>query len=318
MLYFYLFLISFLLSLIFTFLAKKIGFRFALFDKPQGDELKIHKILIPFTGGFAMLSVFILLLFTVWILKVKGFLFFDTNKLLVLISGSLLAWLYGFWDDLKWHRIDSNISQYNKLLFQLVLAFVIAILFIIGKVYWQFIPNPFISLIVSFFYFLVIFNAINIQDGLDGLLAGIAFISFVGFLIIALFLSDILGIILTSVLAGMILGFLFFNWNPASVFLGNNGSQFLGFIMTFFAVYYTMKPYNFHWLIAPLFIIGVPILNIVFVVLRRTIIGQSVFKADRHHLYDEILSKVSSVKTTVLINYLIQTILVGIGTYLIF
>lgn len=318
MLYFYLFLISFLLSLIFTFLAKKIGFRFALFDKPQGDELKIHKISIPFTGGFAMLSVFILLLFTVWILKVKGFLFFDTNKLLVLISGSLLAWLYGFWDDLKWHRIDSNISQYNKLLFQLVLAFVIAILFIIGKVYWQFIPNPFISLIVSFFYFLVIFNAINIQDGLDGLLAGIAFISFVGFLIIALFLSDILGIILTSVLAGMILGFLFFNWNPASIFLGNNGSQFLGFIMTFFAVYYTMKPYNFHWLIAPLFIVGVPILNIVFVVLRRTIIGQSVFKADRHHLYDEILSKVSSVKTTVLINYLIQTILVGIGTYLIF
>jgi len=155
------------------------------------------------------------------------------------------------------------------------------------------------------------------MDGLDGLLAGISFISFLGFLIVAGLLSDVLGMILAIILLGIVFGFLFYNWHPASIFMGNNGSQFLGFIMTFFAIYYTIKPYNFSWVFVPLFIIGVPILNIVFVVLRRVIKKQGIFTADRHHLYDKILGKVGSIRKTVLINYLIQIILVSIGLLLV-
>lgn len=317
MLYFYLFLISFFLSLIFVFLAKKIGLKYGLFDRPEGDQLKIHKKPIPLTGGFAMIVIFIFLLSVSWILKVKGFLFFDTNKLLVLILGSLIGWLYGFWDDLKWKRVDGSVSQIFKIVIQIVLGIVISILFIIGKIYWQFIPNPFISLIVSFFYFLIIFNAINILDGLDGLLAGIVFVSLVGFLVVGIILSDVLGIVLSVILLGIVLGFLFYNWRPASIFMGNNGSQFLAFVMTFLPIYYTIKPYNLSFLFGSLFIVGLPLLNISFVILRRTIKGQSIFKPDRHHLYDEILNKVGSVKKAVLINYLIQIILVIFGLFLI-
>lgn len=317
MLYFYLFLVSFLLSLFLNFLAKKAGHKYRLFDEPRGDILKIHKQPVPFTGGFAMLGVFVLILSVSWLLKTRGFLVFDTNKLLTVILGAVLAFGYGLGDDLKWHRTTTIISQKGKLLIQVALGVIVAILLVLGQVYWHFIPHPFVSLVVSLIYFLVIFNAVNIQDGLDGLLGGIAFIAIAGFLIVSLLLSDVLGILLVVILLGSILGFLFYNWQPASIFMGNGGSQFLGFMMTFFAIYYTIKSYSFSWLFGPLLIVGVPLLNILFVVWRRLANRQSIFQADRHHLYDEILAKIGSSKKTVLINYLIQIILVALGLFLI-
>jgi UDP-GlcNAc:undecaprenyl-phosphate GlcNAc-1-phosphate transferase len=115
-------------------------------------------------------------------------------------------------------------------------------------------------------------------------------------------------------LLGAIIGFLISNWNPASIFMGDNGSHFLGFSLALLAIIFSGHPiYNFKAFIGPILIIGWPIIDAGWAILRRISKGQSPLQGDRGHLYDRLSDKGLSTKKTVLLCSLVQVIIVGVG-----
>lgn len=150
-------------------------------------------------------------------------------------------------------------------------------------------------------------NAINLIDGLDGLSSGISLISCISLLIIfATNGSSILSIILITALAGGIVGFLPFNFNPAKTFVGDVGSNFLGFSLAVISILGVAKTYTVLVLIAPLIVLGLPIFDTIFAIFRRIIKGKSlkaVFKPDKGHLHHRLMAKGYTQKQAVLILY---------------
>ena len=311
LIYFILFLISFILTIIFIFPAKKISSDLDFYDNPNNDSLKVHKLPISFLGGGAMISSFLLTLTIVWFFKKNGFFDFRTSQLIALFIGSIIVWFYGFWDDIRWQQ-RLKMGQWAKIFFQIPIILALSLILFSAQIQWLFIPLAIIGILVSAFYFIFIINAANIQDGLDGLLAGLVLISSIGFFIISFLTANILGLVLSSIVIGNTVAFLFFNWYPASIFMGNNGSYFLGFLMAVFAIMNT-KPLNFVWLFGPLLILGMPLFNAGYVFLRRIIYHQPLLSADRYHFYDFLHKILGSVKKAVLINYLIHIIFVAAG-----
>lgn len=313
--YLTIFLISVIITLIFVPLSKKLALKYSLCDDPAKDFLKVHKTPIPFLGGGAMLFDFILSLLFVWFLKKNGFLNFETPKLIAIFIGSIISWLYGLWDDTRWQE-RVKINQKMKIFFQIPIALTIVLILYINQIQWQFISIPIIGILFSIFYFIFIMNAVNIQDGLDGLAGGIILISSLGFLILSILTGNTLVLIISLIIIGSIFAFLFFNWYPASIFMGNNGSYFLGFLMAVFVIMNT-KPGSFVWLFCPLLILGMPLFNTGYVFLRRIIKHQPLFLADRHHFYDELHQVFGSVPKSVLMNYFIHTVFVAVGLMLL-
>jgi UDP-GlcNAc:undecaprenyl-phosphate GlcNAc-1-phosphate transferase len=305
------FCIAFILTLIFIPIAKRLSLNYNLHDDPENDSLKVHKVPISFLGGGAMFFALLLTLMTAWVFKKNGFLDFETPKLMAIFIGSTISWFYGFWDDTRWQP-RLKISQGAKIFFQMPIILTLALILYIVQIRWQFFITPIIGILASFFYLIFITNAINIQDGLDGLLGGLVLISSCGFFVISLLTNNILGLILSSIIIGNNLAFLFFNWCPASIFMGNNGSYLLGFLMAVFVIMNT-RPGDFVWLFGPLLILGMPLFNAGYVFLRRFIHHQPLFSADRHHFYDETYRIFGSVPKSVLVNYLIHAIFVAAG-----
>lgn len=309
------FFISFVLTLVSIPFVKGLSLKYNFYDDPKKDSLKVHKIPISFLGGGAMLFVFLFGSILAWIFKRAGFLDFETPKLVAIFIGSTLSWFYGFWDDTRWQQ-RVKISQKMKIFFQIPIVLALVLILYINQIQWQFISIPIIGILFSIFYFIFIMNAVNIQDGLDGLAGGIILISSLGFLILSILTGNTLVLIISLIIIGSIFAFLFFNWYPASIFMGNNGSYFLGFLMAVFVIMNT-KPGSFVWLFCPLLILGMPLFNTGYVFLRRIIKHQPLFLADRHHFYDELHRVFGSVPKSVLMNYFIHTVFVAVGLMLL-
>ena len=164
-----------------------------------------------------------------------------------------------------------------------------------------------VSYIFTIGWIVGITNAINLIDGLDGLSSGISLISCISLLIIfATNGSSILSIILITALAGGIVGFLPFNFNPAKTFVGDVGSNFLGFSLAVISILGVAKTYTVLVLIAPLIVLGLPIFDTIFAIFRRIIKGKSlkaVFKPDKGHLHHRLMAKGYTQKQAVLILY---------------
>ena len=150
-------------------------------------------------------------------------------------------------------------------------------------------------------------NAINLIDGLDGLSAGISVISAVSLLIIfVLNGSPLISILLITALAGALVGFLPFNFAPAKTFIGDTGSNFLGFSLSIISILGVAKTYTAAVIVLPLLALGLPIFDTVWAIIRRLIKGKSIkaiFKADKGHLHHIIVARGFSQKQAVLILY---------------
>lgn len=309
--YLVIFLISFITALILIPFIKRMSFKYNFFDDPKKDNLKIHKKPIPFLGGVAILFAFLFGLVFTWILKKNCFLDFETSKIIAIFIGGTMAWFYGFWDDTQWQQRIKK-GQSAKIFIQIPIVLILALLLFLTQFYTQLTSISIISILISAFYFIFIMNAVNVQDGLDGLAGGIVLISSLGFFILFLLTNNILGLVLASILIGGIFGFLFFNWHPASIFMGNNGSYFLGFLMAVFVLMNTNFG-SFTTIFAPLLILGMPIFNTGYVFSRRIFKRQRLFSADRHHFYDKLHQFFGSVPKSVLVNYFIHIIFVSLG-----
>lgn len=298
--------VAFICSLVFIPLLKKLAFKLNCYDDPTGDALKIHQKPIPYLGGIG-----IFIGFGAGLAIARIFHQISGLQSLGLLIGSIIILFLGFWDDLKWKKFG---SPFLKLFCQLLAGTVIVLILIKIGVNFNFSIYPVLAALIAGFYVVGAMNALNMQDGMDGLAGSVTIVSLTGFAILSATQSNIFGLILSLSLLGGIIGFLVYNWNPASIFMGDNGSHFLGFLLAILAIMFTGHPlYNIKQFIGPILIIGLPIFDAGWAIIRRISHGQSPLLGDRGHLYDRLHLKGLSIKKTVLICCLVQIIIVGVG-----
>ena len=257
--YLILFLLAFTSSLLLTALVRSIARKLRAIDLPGGR--KVHDKPIPRLGGFSIFITFNLVLI---IASQIDFFFFRENFLKEinfawLIVASAIVLGMGAVDDFK--KMPPSV----KFFFQIIAGLIVAL----TCCRIEFITLPFgtihlgiLSIPITVLWVVAITNAINLLDGLDGLAAGISFIVYLAMFGISL-LNQNIGIALTSIiLAGSILGFLRYNFHPASIFLGDSGSCFLGFILSVLPLLGGLKGPTTLVILIPILALGLPIIII--------------------------------------------------------
>lgn len=227
-------------------------------------------------------------------------------KLMGFFIGILIIALTCFLDDVK------GIPPLTKLAGQLIAAIIVVYSGVrIGNLNLPFFNeiglSDAISIIITLGWIIGITNAINLIDGLDGLSSGISIISCISLLIIfSLNASPVMAIILITALAGSLVGFIPFNFNPAKTFMGDTGSNFLGFSLAVISILGTAKTYTIMVIVAPLIVLALPVADTIMAIIRRTIKGKSikaVMEADKGHLHHKLMKKGYSQKQAVFILY---------------
>lgn len=249
----YLFTFSFLLSMLLTSVFRKVSFRFKILDYP--DERKIHSVPVPLLGGIGLYISFVItiLLNFHFSLQLKG----------VVIGASIIVFM-GLMDDIK--PISAGLRLVGQILSALILIYCGVMVSFLPNVWWGKIGEAIITVI----WIVGITNALNFLDGLDGLAAGLSAIAAGSFFVIAIQTNQVYLGYLSVVLAGAAIGFLFYNFYPAKIFLGDAGSGFLGFCLAGLAV-------MGHWaekdpiaaLSVPVLILGVLIFDMIYITLSR-------------------------------------------------
>jgi UDP-GlcNAc:undecaprenyl-phosphate GlcNAc-1-phosphate transferase len=328
------YLILFLLASVFSFLltplVRVISRRLGVLDIP--DERKIHKNLIPRWGGIPIFVAFNLVLlisacFDFFHLPI-GFL--KEISYNWLFAGSLLVMGLGAIDDIQ--RVPVPL----KFLFQIVAALFVIIAF--PKIEAIFTPFGTIhfgiwSFLITILWVVAITNAINLLDGLDGLAAGTSFIVCIAMFGISL-LNQHIGIaLITVIFAGSIMGFLKYNFHPASIFLGDSGAYFLGFVISVLSIMSGQKGTTSVAILIPIIALGLPIMDTILSMFRRLLKslhivevdqdknivkffyldGWSMFKADKDHIHHRLLKIGFTHKKAVVFLYAVSLVLGGLA-----
>jgi UDP-GlcNAc:undecaprenyl-phosphate GlcNAc-1-phosphate transferase len=162
---------------------------------------------------------------------------------------------------------------------------------------------------VTVFWIVLITNAVNLIDGLDGLAAGVSVISSICLVVVALVYSDMTVAVLCGALAGGCVGFLPYNISPARIFMGDTGSTFIGYVLALASVQGLFKIYALISFAVPFFMLGLPIFDVCFAVISRVSHGESPMKADRKHVHYRLLDMGLSKQQTVAVLYVVSGIL---------
>lgn len=283
-------ILCFIVSVIITPLVKKFAFFIGATDRP--NQRKVHQSIMPRLGGLAIIISFML---GVFLMRPEN------PSLLPILIGCLIITVTGFLDDML------ELPAKYKLIGQLAAACVVVFL---GNLQVAFINLPFgaqlqfglLSIPFTIIWIVGITNAINLIDGLDGLAAGvssIALISISGMAIIqGYFIVATIGLI---VLAST-LGFLIYNFHPASIFMGDTGALFLGFMISVLSLM-GFKNVTFISFVIPVIILAVPISDTFFAILRRIIHKKPLGAPDKQHLHHCMLRIGFSHRQTVLLIY---------------
>lgn len=294
------FFIAFIISVLIMPLIIKLAKKQGIVDKP--GKRKIHKEPIPLLGGLGIFIAFIIPLF----------IFTTINAKSIVIALSLFfITLLGILDDVY------DIKASRKLLVQIICSALVVIFDVrvgIGQVVTTnlFIANA-IDIILSIIWIIGIINAINLIDGVDGLAGGVTFISSIGFLLVGLMSDDRLVSLMSSLLAGAVLGFLIYNFYPAKIFMGDAGSTFLGFCLAIISLLIPEYSVNKSSLLAPILILGIPIFETGVSILRRAFMRKNIFEADRKHTHHKLMDMGFSQKWTTLIIYGMASFSVVLG-----
>ena len=301
------FILALGLSLIFTPIIKKIAEKFGFVDIP--NERKIHQKIIARMGGLAIFLSFAIVTLIFFLTKKDFFIFapwHDYNlvaKFTGIIIGALILVIVGLVDDKK------TLSPWTKLGAQIIAALIV----IISGTRIEYLNNPLggfinfnlaVSYLISLVWIVGIINVVNFLDGLDGLAAGVSFFAAISIFFLSLLLTvyQPATAFLSIVLAGSILGFLPYNFNPAKIFMGDSGSLFLGYALAILSIISGAK------MATALLVLGFPIIDGLWVVARRVARHESPFKPDKTHLHHRLLSIGLSVKGAVILLWMISLI----------
>ena len=293
--FYFILIVTFFISFILVPLARKIAFHVNAVDKP--NHRRVNEVAMPTQGGLAIFVTFMI-----------GFMLFaDMNvQMISILIGGFILILTGFIDGIN------SIKASHKMLAQICAA---AVVVFYGKIFLSdisflglafTIPSP-LNYIFSIIFIVGIINAINLIDGLDGLCGGVSSIYFATIAIIAFILNRFggLDIMLALIMLGSTLGFLFHNFPPASIYLGDTGSMFLGYMISVISLL-GFKVTTLTSLVIPLVILAIPIFDTLLAIFRRILKGESIGKPDKEHFHHQLLKMKFSTRTTVLIIYAVN------------
>lgn len=310
--------ITLIISLIVTPKVIKWSIKHNIVDIPK-DSRRIHSKPMPRIGGLAIV-ISMVVGFLIYFLFTKNIESIALGKkFLGYAIGAFFIFLMGFIDDVYGLR-----ARY-KFWFQLAAAIVVFAFGIrVSGFKIPFIQEETIALstwldfILTTVWIICITCALNLIDGLDGLSAGIASIAGISLLIIFLATSASLeAIIITAVFVGALLGFLPFNFNPAKTFMGDVGSNFLGFTLSVVSMLGFAKGYTIIAILAPILALGVPIFDTLFAMIRRILKGQPPLKPDGAHIHHRLIKMGFTQRQAVLLLYTLSTILCMVAVLII-
>ncbi|USK59533.1 glycosyltransferase family 4 protein [Peribacillus asahii] len=283
-------LIAFLLSMFLTPYVGKLAFKLGATDKPNAR--KVHSKIMPRMGG---LAIFLSFLFT--------FLIFSDRVMeqLPLLIGAILIIIIGIADDMV------ELRAAPKFLGQIGAALIIVLW---GGLEVEFINLPFgeplqfgvLSIPITILWIVGIINAINLIDGLDGLAGGVSTIALITIAIMAVIKQDIFVATVALIVIGATVGFLKYNFHPAKIFMGDTGAMFLGYVIAVLSLQ-GFKNVTMVSLIIPIIILGVPISDTFFAIIRRVVNKKPISAPDKSHLHHCLLNVGFTHKQTVILIY---------------
>jgi UDP-GlcNAc:undecaprenyl-phosphate GlcNAc-1-phosphate transferase len=283
-------IVCFAVSILITPLIKKLAFLIGATDRP--NKRKVHQSIMPRLGGLAIFISFI-----IGILIEQP----ENPSSLAILLGSLIIVITGFCDDL--FELPAKYKLFGQLAAALTVVF-------LGDLQVVFINLPFggqlefglLSIPFTILWIVGITNAINLIDGLDGLAAGVSSIALITISGMAIIQGNLYVVMVGSIVLASSLGFLIYNFHPASIFMGDTGALFLGFIISVLSLL-GYKNVTFISFIIPVIILGVPISDTIFAILRRIINKQPLSAPDKSHLHHCMLRLGFSHRQTVLLIY---------------
>lgn len=297
-------LAAFLISLALTPWVRSRAFSWGAVDVP--NQRKVHHVYMPRLGGLVIYLAFIPAVLMAFSFKMP---------VLGLVLGATLIMLLGIVDDIR------GLSPRMKLAGQIVAALAV----IPFGIRVDFVTNPFnneivtlglIAIPVTVLWLVAVTNAVNLIDGLDGLAGGISCIASLTMAAVALTQFRIFGdfgqlevVFLSLILAASVLGFLKYNFHPASIFLGDSGSMLLGFSLGVISVLGLTKSATAISVIIPLVVLGIPLLDTVFAIVRRYHGHKPIFQPDKEHLHHQLLARGFTHRETVVLIYIISMLL---------
>ncbi len=286
--------VAFVLSYFLTPVAKKFAIKIGAIDVPK-DDRRVHTKPIPRMGGLAIYVAFTICMFLFSDIEMK--------KLIGIFLGSTILVITGMVDDVKPLRAS----------LKLVIQIVAALILVQFGFRIEFLTNFFqrsgyiffdgLSIPITVIWIVGITNTINLVDGLDGLATGIATIAAATFAYVSYTTGNVPVAILSLTLAASSLGFLPHNFNPASIFMGDTGAYFLGFVLAAISIEGTLKGTTAITLIIPVLALGLPIFDTLFAIVRRALNKKPIFGADKGHFHHRLLHIGLDQKRAVLMIY---------------
>lgn len=281
--------LAFVASILLTPLVKMLAFKIGAVDRP--NYRKVHARIMPRLGGLAIFGAFL----------IGYFVLRPENPIaLFIVLGALMIIITGVLDDMF------EITAKAKIAGQLIAAGIV----IYGGLNIDFIKLPFggvldfgyLNIPLTVLWIVGITNAINLIDGLDGLAAGVSTIALITIAGMALMMGNVFVFAMAALLAASTLGFLFYNFHPAKIFMGDTGALFLGFMISVLALM-GFKNITVISLIIPIIMLGVPISDTFFAIVRRLRMKQKLSAPDKSHLHHCLLNVGFTHRQTVLIIY---------------
>ena len=290
--------IALISTFFFTFLVKKLAFKLNIVDFP--NQRKIHKKATPRIGGLA-----------IFIGSSLGLIYLQPEHihLTAIICGSLIIILTGILDD------KFNIRPIIKLSGQLIAtSFLISSGLVIERITLPFlgmIDLGMFSVLITVLWVIGVTNAINLIDGLDGLATGVSTIALLSLLTMAIVDLQIFAAYLCIVIIGANLGFLYHNFYPAKIYMGDTGSNFLGYMIAVISMLGLFKNIALLSFVIPIIVLAVPIFDTLFAIIRRLLNKQQIMKPDNKHIHYQLLRAGLSHQQSVIIMY-VFSLLFGI------
>jgi UDP-GlcNAc:undecaprenyl-phosphate GlcNAc-1-phosphate transferase len=290
------------------------------------DERRVHKRPTPTLGGAAMLGGFLVAMLVAWQLHAFETLFESSTAPIGIVIAAIVIWVVGVIDDLREVSAPAKIA--GMVLAGSILSFAgVGILFFRIPFYDLVILSPDLSALITVVWVVGMANAVNLVDGLDGLAAGLVAIAAGAFFLYGLRLGEVgviddpnIGTLVAIIIAGLCLGFLPHNFHPARIFMGDGGALLLGLLLaasTMAVGGSTDEPFSgqvyffFAPLFIPLFILGVPILDTAFAIVRRATKRSGVATADKEHLHHRLMRLGHGQRRAVVILWLWTAVLSG-------
>lgn len=291
------FSIAFAIACLVTPFSKKFAYKVGAIDMPKARGM--HTKPMPLAGGTAIVMGFMV---TVALIA-PSIDNLELFHLVGLIGGGIVITIVGLLDDIY------DLPAKAKLFFQILAALIVVFTgTTIQAVSWPWAPGGVILLgsfskVITIIWIIGITNAVNLIDGLDGLATGISSIAALCLMFISILYGEPTAVLLTAALAGSCLGFLPHNFNPATIYMGDTGSTFLGFTLSVISIQGLIKSYTAITIIVAVLILGLPIFDTFFAILRRVANGKPVMQADRGHLHHRLVDRGYSHKRAVLTLY---------------